>query len=72
MPLNQSINTEYSLSMGIPFMAQVMVGLGVPLALQIKLPLSLGASTRFLGALIQYGAAGRGTGEHKASRWLGY
>lgn len=53
-------------------MAQVMVGLGVPLALQIKLPLSLGASTRFLGVLIQYGAAGRGTWEHKASRWSGY
>ena len=46
------------LSMGMPFMAQVMEGLGVPLALQVSTPFSPGARTRFLGVpLIQYGAA---------------
>lgn len=48
----------HSLSMGMPFIAQVMEGLGVPLALQVSTPFSPGARTRFLGApLIQYGAA---------------
>lgn len=49
---------DHSLSMGIPFMAQETEGLGVPLALQVSVPLSPGARTRFLGApLSQYGAA---------------
>lgn len=45
--------------MAIPFIAQLMEGLGVPLARQVSTPLSPGARTRFLeGPLIQYGAAG--------------
>lgn len=51
------------LSMEMPFIAQVMVGLGVPLAKQDSLPLSPGARTRFLGGTsIQYGAAASSTG----------
>lgn len=49
--------------MGMPFIAQLTEGLGVPLALQVKTPFSPGARTRFLGGpLIQYGAAENRTG----------
>lgn len=44
--------------MGTPFMDQVMVGLGSPLARQVKAPFSFGAKIRLRGELIQYGAAG--------------
>lgn len=55
----------HSLSMGMPFIDQVMEGLGVPLALQVSTPFSPGARTRFLGApLIQYGEAENRT-EHR-------
>lgn len=51
-------NRLHSLSMGMPFIAQVMDGFGVPLALQVSTPFSPGARTRFRGAPpIQYGAA---------------
>lgn len=44
-------------SIGRPFMDQRMLGLGCPRARQVMTPVSSGARTRFLGALIQYGAA---------------
>lgn len=45
------------LSIGTPFNNQLILGLGMPLALQIRVPSSPGDSTRFWGAIIQYGAA---------------
>lgn len=45
------------LSIGTPFDNQLILGLGLPLALQIRVPSSPGDSTRFWGAMIQYGAA---------------
>lgn len=44
--------------MGTPFANQLMLGFGLPLALQINVPSSPGDKTKFLGAVIQYGAAG--------------
>jgi len=44
--------------MGTPFANQFMFGFGLPLALQINVPSSPGDKTKFLGAVIQYGAAG--------------
>lgn len=44
--------------MGTPFVNQLMLGFGLPLALQINVPSSPGDNTKFLGAVIQYGAAG--------------
>lgn len=45
--------------MGTPFANQFMLGLGLPLALQIKLLPSPGDNTRLVGSFIQYGAAER-------------
>lgn len=47
----------YSLSMRTPLTNQVIFGLGSPLTRQVRLPVSLGARIRFLGALTQKGAA---------------
>lgn len=44
--------------MGTPFANQLILGFGLPLALQINVPSSPGDKTKFLGAVIQYGAAG--------------
>lgn len=46
--------------MGTPFANQLILGFGLPLALQISVPSSPGDKTKFLGAVIQYGAAGLG------------
>lgn len=43
--------------MGTPFANQLILGFGLPLALQINVPSSPGDKTKFLGAVIQYGAA---------------
>jgi len=45
------------LSTGTPFNNQLILGLGLPLAPHVSLPSSPGDSTRFWGAMIQYGAA---------------
>lgn len=47
----------YSLSMGTPLTNQLILGLGSPLTRQVRMPVSLGARIRFLGALTQKGAA---------------
>lgn len=44
--------------MGTPLTDQAIWGLGSPLTLQVRMPVSFGARIRFLGALIQNGAAG--------------
>lgn len=58
--------------MGTPFMNQVMVGLGLPLARHVNIPCSFGARTRLRGELIQYGAAGyqkKKNRQTKEQRW---
>lgn len=50
---------KHSLSMGTPLTNQLIFGFGLPLTRQVRIPVSLGARIRFLGALIQNGAAGK-------------
>lgn len=49
----------HSLVKGTPLTNQEIVGIGSPLTRQVRIPVSFGARIRFLGALIQKGAANK-------------